>query len=434
MVPNPTIMNAVEKLGYRVTVGDVATQAGLEINQAQQGLLTLASQAQGHLQVAESGDIAYEFPRNFRTVLRNKYWQLRWQETWQKIWRILFYLIRISFGIILILSLVLMLLAVAIMIITIQSSSDSDSDSGGNRGGGGFFFPRFWFTPDIFWLFDPSYDYRRSRTKDESKEGKMNFLESVFSFLFGDGDPNKDLEQKSWQQIGTVINNNQGAVVAEQIAPHVDEIAVGELESEDFMIPVLARFNGYPEVSPQGEIIYYFPELQVTATQQNMPGKSIPAYLQEKIEQFSQASGGQLVLASCLGGANFILAVVLGSMLQDYQVSGGLVALVDSIYWFLLAYGTAFLAIPLVRYFWLKVKNYGIKNRNHQRNKLASTLEQGDVNLRDKVAYARQFASQKVIDEGDLAYTTQTDLIEQNISNSEKIDAEWQRRLDSEQS
>ena len=170
------------------------------------------------------------------------------------------------------------------------------------------------------------------------------------------------------------------------------------------------------------------------ATQQNMPGKSIPAYLQEKIEQFSQASGGQLVLASCLGGANFILAVVLGSMLQDYQVSGGLVALVDSIYWFLLAYGTAFLAIPLVRYFWLKVKNYGIKNRNHQRNKLASTLEQGDVNLRDKVAYARQFASQKVIDEGDLAYTTQTDLIEQNISNSEKIDAEWQRRLDSEQS
>jgi len=40
MAPNPT-MQAVEHLGYRVTVGDVATQAGLNVNLAQQGLLTL---------------------------------------------------------------------------------------------------------------------------------------------------------------------------------------------------------------------------------------------------------------------------------------------------------------------------------------------------------------------------------------------------------
>lgn len=32
MAPNPTIIKAVEHLGYRVTVGDVATQAGLNVN------------------------------------------------------------------------------------------------------------------------------------------------------------------------------------------------------------------------------------------------------------------------------------------------------------------------------------------------------------------------------------------------------------------
>jgi len=55
-------MQAVEQLGYRVTVGDV-TRAGLNVNLAQQGLLTLATDAGGHLQVAESGEIVYLFPK-----------------------------------------------------------------------------------------------------------------------------------------------------------------------------------------------------------------------------------------------------------------------------------------------------------------------------------------------------------------------------------
>ena len=115
MAPNPTIMQAVEKLGYRVTIGDVATQAGLNVAEASQGLLALASDAGGHLQVAESGDIVYLFPQNFREILRNKYLQLRLQEWWKKVWGVIFYLIRISFGIFLIAS-------IALITITISSS------------------------------------------------------------------------------------------------------------------------------------------------------------------------------------------------------------------------------------------------------------------------------------------------------------------------
>ena len=85
MQTDPNIMQAVEQLGYRVTVGDVATKAGLNINLAEKGLLTLASEAGGHLQVAETGDVVYQFPQNFRDILRNKYIQLQIQEWWQKI-------------------------------------------------------------------------------------------------------------------------------------------------------------------------------------------------------------------------------------------------------------------------------------------------------------------------------------------------------------
>jgi len=42
---------------------------------------------------------------------------------------------------------------------------------------------------------------------------------TIFSFLFGDGNPNANLEERRWQQIATVIRNNGGAVVAEQMLP-----------------------------------------------------------------------------------------------------------------------------------------------------------------------------------------------------------------------
>jgi hypothetical protein len=52
------VMEAVEKLNYRVTVGDVAAQSGLSFATANSELMSLATASGGHLQVAESGDIA----------------------------------------------------------------------------------------------------------------------------------------------------------------------------------------------------------------------------------------------------------------------------------------------------------------------------------------------------------------------------------------
>ncbi|NEP01988.1 MAG: hypothetical protein F6K58_25695 [Symploca sp. SIO2E9] len=438
MVPDSNIMKAVEQLGYRVTVGDVATKAGLNINLAEQGLLALASDAGGHLQVSESGEIAYLFPKNFRSILRNKFLQLQLLEWWAKVWRILFYLIRISFGIVLLLSIALIMIAIAIILVSINSSNDNDSRGGGSRdtgGGGIFFLPRFW-GPDIFWFFNPGYydsSPQRQRTFSSSSErSQMNFLEAIFSFLFGDGNPNADLEERRWQEIGVVIRNSRGAVAAEQIAPYLDNLGEGyQREYEDYMLPVLTRFNGHPEVSPEGEIVYHFPQLQTTAKEQYQ--QSLQAYLKERLWQFSQASSGQIMLAIGLGALNLILALVLGDLLQGGIAAqfGGFVAFVDSIYPILIVYGIGFLAIPLIRYFWVQWKNSRIEVRNQQRQEQAIALNQADANLKQKIAYAQQFAAQKVISKEDLVYTSETDLLDQELERKDQIDAEWQRRLES---
>ena len=429
MTPNPQIVKSVEQLNYRVTVGDVAAQAGLELNLAQQGLLALAADAGGHMQVADSGEILYLFPKNFRSILRDKYWSLRLQQWWGKVWKVLFYLIRISFGIILIASIILMLVAIAVIVISVSSSRDGDDrDRGYNRGGGFMYIPRFWIG-DLFWFFDPNYNtYRRQRRQQVSGQSQINFLEAIFSFLFGDGNPNENLAEERWQKIGAVIRNNNGAVVAEQIAPYLDEVDA----DEDYMLPVLSRFNGYPEVSPQGEIIYYFPELQVMAKERKP--QPVSAYLQEILWRFSQASSGQIMLSIGLGGLNLILALVLGSLLQDGTVAaelGGIVALVASIYWLLLGYGTAFLAVPLIRYFWIQGRNKKIEARNSVRQARAVALNQAGEDVRQKMSFARQFAQTKVISDRDITYTTETDLLDQNLKNIDRDDREWQQRLES---
>lgn len=432
MNSSPVVMKAVEQLDYRVTVGDVAAQAGLDINFAQAGLLALASEAGGHLQVSDSGEVVYLFPKDFRSILRNKYFWLQVQEVWEKIWRVLFYIIRISFGIVLVASILLMIAAIVLIMIAASASRDGDSDGGGDDRGFGM--PNIWFNPfSIFWYSDPYYRYdqpdRRPAPRESSNEpeSEMNFLMAIFSFIFGDGNPNYDLEERRWQVIGKAIANNNGAVVAEQIAPYLDKIDA----DEDYMIPVLSRFNGYPQVSPAGELIYHFPELQTTASQRRP--QSVPAYFKEKLWQFSRATSGQLVLAGGLGAVNIIAAIVLGSLLQGGRVAaqlGGLVGFVGSIYGLLLAYGIGFLAIPLVRYLWIQIKNKGISDRNNQRQKVASLLNQANDNVKAKIAFAQQFAAQNIISSEDLAYTTETDLLDQEINQSAKIDAQWQQRLE----
>lgn len=453
-LPNPAIARAVEQRDYRVTVGDVAATAGLDVRVAEQGLMVLAAEAGGHLQVAEDGEIAYVFPPSFRAILRNRFWRVRLQEQWQRVWGVLFYLIRISFGIVLIGLIVAVLVALAVAI-AVVSLSDRDGDRGGSSGnsrGGPVLIPNFWIG-DWFWWFAPdpvpARGRRSSRTQPQSERSspdkdKLNFLEAVFSFLFGDGNPNADLEERRWQAIATAIRYHQGVITAEQLAPYLDEFP-GDPEDEDYVLPVLVRFNGQPQVSPEGNLVYCFPELQVTAQEAGAVGnRSIrvstgaapeppPPFLQEQRWVFSQASAGQKIAAGALGGALLILAAMLsvfvgnnGAELAELELRG----LLSGLATLSIGYSAAYLLIPLGRFFWLQRHNRRLTARNHDRQDRAIQLQAGSPTLDRKLAYAQQFARQNVIDAADLAYTTEQDWVTQELANSDKIDAEWQRRLD----
>jgi hypothetical protein len=428
MAPRTAVMEAVEKLNYRVTIGDVAAQSGLDLNTAQREVLALASETGGNLQVAESGEIAYKFAPNFRQVLVSRSFWLQVNEWLKSVWKWVFYGIRISFGILLIVSIAIVVIGIIAATIALNSQrSDNDRNDrrNDNRGGGGFIWLGGWGNPfgNPFIMFAPDYyepQQLRQRDPDE-----MNFLESVFSFLFGDGNPNADLEERRWREIASMIRSHNGVVIAEQIAPYLDETS--RLEGDEyFVIPVLSKFNGFPEVSEAGTLAYKFPELQKVASERK--AKTSHSYLQEKIWKFSQAPQGKIALSIGLGIFYLVASLYLGSLIGDPRLAKSLVGFLGFIkaaYGFLLGYAVLFLSTPAVRYFVLQYLNGGISDRNQKRVALAEQLQKPSATLREKLDFARTFATkQEVIDQNNLAYTTEQDLADQEYAKMLKENKE----------
>jgi hypothetical protein len=439
MATNLALMRAVEQLGYRVTVGDVAAQAGLQVGLAQQGLMSLAADVGANMQVTESGDIAYLFPQNFRDILRDKSWRIQLQEIWAKVWAILFFLIRISFGIFLIASIVLIVVAIVVLVVAgslSQGSSgdnrDDDFDISGDLSGA--LGSLGWgFSPDFLWYLLPFHQEPAVRHRPGQP---INFLEAIFSFLFGDGNPNANLAKRGWQQLGALIRQYRGAVVAEQIVPYLATIpdsATLRGTDESYVLPVLVQFNGVPQVSETGQIIYQFPDLQTTADASSKRPPTLKSILEEKIWSFSRASSTQVLWIAGLGVINLIGALILGTLLGGADW-GGFIGFIRWIFLPLLVYAIGFLGIPAVRYWILLDRNQKIAERNFQRQQLANQVQTELANPEGKLAgklnFARQFALQNYVDDTDLAYTTEQDLIEQEIAQKAKIDAEWQQRLE----
>ncbi|CAI0462252.1 unnamed protein product [Linum tenue] len=268
----------------------------------------------------------------------------------------------------------------------------------------------------------------------------MNFLESIFSFVFGDGDPNQGLEEERWKLIGKYISSNGGVVTAEELAPYLDLRTTDMFQNdESYVLPVLLKFDGQPEIDEEGNILYRFPSLQRTASSQRSGrkeyvGKSkrwadwvggIQNYLEEKKLEFSKTNASERALVIGLGGLNLFGVVVLGAMMKEMTINqGGWIQFVRSIFPLLQVYAGSFFAIPLVRWFLVSKSNAEIEKRNRLRKEFAKVLELPDISLRRKILSARDMAQKTVIGQDRIVYSTERDIIEQNVEAED-----WERRF-----
>lgn len=105
-------------------------------------------------------------------------------------------------------------------------------------------------------------------------------------------------------------------------------------------------------------------------------------------------------------------------MLKTYGAEldlGTLVYFVQSIYGVLVTYAIGFLAIPLVRYFWLQERNQKLEQRNGDRQQRAKLLQPPSPPLKAKLEFAQEWATSTVITPADITYRTDQDSLEQEF-------------------
>mmetsp|Transcript_4019 Transcript_4019/g.10273 ORF Transcript_4019/g.10273 Transcript_4019/m.10273 type:complete len:423 (+) Transcript_4019:973-2241(+) len=259
---------AIAGLAFRVTAGDVAARAGVSLADAEAALRALAADSMATLNVSSDGEVLYVFRENFRALVRSKSLVIKLEPIADGAKMAAAYLARVSFGTALIVSIVVVFAALVVL-----SSSAGDRDSRGRgRSSSAFMYSRMPMRFSIFDYYvsfwDPFY-YRRVQERARNNQ-PLNMLEGICSFVFGDGDPNFDRDDRKWILIARAIRSHKGVVAAEQLRPFLDVASNSDasdasgLVDESYMIPVLQKFSGEAKVDGDGNIVYVFPDIMTT--------------------------------------------------------------------------------------------------------------------------------------------------------------------------
>lgn len=417
------VIRAINQLGRRVSAADIATKTGLSLNDSNRLLNEVASDVGGHLEVSKLGFVAYQFSPGFQNNYLATGLRAFAEKANQMLFEIVFFIVKISFGLLLLASLAVVIIAVMLTVFITTFGTEKKNKKQP-------FLDLLILRDLILWQ---SNRVKRlpgqplSTTVAQIKND--NFLINCFSFLFGDKSPNTDIEEKQWRLIAKLIHDNSGAVTAEQLAPFMLKEISTKDNSEDFVLPVLCRFDGRPEVSETGSIIYLFPSLQVsagTSTRTSTGSSTVPnIVLQNFLPQalieyeipFSELSKEQirpvLAIATLNLAGTWWLAFTAHRLVHIYTWQADILAI----------YGTLFVLIPLLRWAYLHWVNAGITMRNAERYKLAEKLRKPDQALEAKLSeretMAQNQAISPTIDAASVIYSSEKDYLEQAIEETQ---------------
>ncbi|CAG9466268.1 unnamed protein product [Pedinophyceae sp. YPF-701] len=427
------VEEAVRDQGGRVTVGDVAARTGLPPGEVQAALNKLAADSAATLEVSASGDIAYSFSPDFSSAIRGKSFRIRVVEPALEFsGRALVYIARLSFGVALFASIAV---ASAAIVVLMSSGSDRDRERGRGGGGGitfgggggGFFRPSMF---DFYYLWDPFWPYGRSYYRDPEE---MGLFETITSFVFGDGDPNRDYDRKRFAALGEYIQSRGGVLTSDELiafsdlTPREARIAAEE-PGGPHVLPALLRFKGTPEVDPDtGAILYVFPELQTTGSKASIRRPTTAAAPAEAKYRLTRAPTGSKVLVVALGAFNFFLVATLSSMMANpaamAQLAANGMGYVGPLLPYLQLYALSYAAIPAVRALLNVQRNAAIAQRNEARM-WAMKRVLSDPSVQRALEAAGSRAEKKLVSGDDVIYRTDSAVSEQPGSGGKKRDIE----------
>jgi len=257
------IVQSLKKRKNAATAADVCAATALPLSEVRELLTKAADEYQARLQVTQSGEILYAFPSGFKSRYRGfaavSGRIIKKSAAFLK--KSLVFLFKVWIMAMLIGYFVLfVLLAIASVLVSAAAkSSDKGSGSSGSFHFGLFdLLFRVWFYSE---LSRPSGGYgNKNRYPNRAgNTGKKNpMYKSIFSFVFGDGDPNKNWEETGNRAVIAYIQENRGVISLNEYMAFTGE---NSLEAEKSILSFCSKFNGSPEVTDEGTIVYCFSDL-----------------------------------------------------------------------------------------------------------------------------------------------------------------------------
>lgn len=412
MTDKQRVIDAIVQLGRTVAVADVAAKTGLPLHVANLQLNKVAFETQGVLQVAPSGNIIYKFAPEFRSAYAVSGIGRLVKDTLNIVKGIALYIVQISFGVLILASfLTLVVLFVIVLTIILVGGAEAEGGDGGELDADGFDLGfDFFDIGNLFMFFTWS---RHDVTVPDTYLGKRTdigdrgFLYNCFNFLFGDGNPNLNLEEKRWRHVANLIRSNDGVVTSEQLAPYTD----GDPKNESNVLPALVRYEGFPEVTQTGNIVYVFPSLQISAARDRL--FDLPAYLEEEHWHFTHLPMSRLHIVYFFAGANLAGWYCLWKNMWRYDWLDFLSPYTPFVYG-MLAYAMFFLGFPIARQLINVVRNSMIDIRNKRRQQYKKLILTPAA--QQKLLEARAFGQAMLrLRSEEIVYTTERDALEQQF-------------------
>ncbi|MDR1375120.1 MAG: hypothetical protein LBJ24_09135 [Treponema sp.] len=261
------LTGALKRRRTGVTAADMVAGTALSLETVRELLPRASDEYRGRLEVTESGEILYSFPHGFTNRYRGFPARLRRiSETLvrglKKAGSVLF---KIWIAVMLVgYFLLFMVIALAALALSVVSVSGSNSRSRRSSGGGGVYFAgnilnliiRLWFYSELF----------KPRYASFSVQPKRKPLHrAVFSFVFGDGDPNTGWQIREQKAVITHIQANRGVI---SLPEFMALTGLKPEQAENEITAYCVRFGGLPEATEEGTVVYRFDPLMLKTDSQ----------------------------------------------------------------------------------------------------------------------------------------------------------------------
>ena len=366
------------------TAADVCAATALPLSTVRELLPKAADEYSGHLQVTQSGEILYYFS-GFTSRYRG--FTARLKRITDKgasfVKSALVFLFKVWIMVMLIGYFVLFLaIALASVFLSVAAKS-----SGRDRRGGSFIgfsmldlLLRLWFYSEIT---RPRYGNERV-TRNEKPKRPMH--KAVFSFVFGEDDPNKDWQERQSRAVIGYIQANRGVI---SLAEYMAFTGENSMEAEKSILAFCSKYAGSPEVTDEGTIVYRFDELLLRADSGKFSELSPPVKRLKTFSANSKKMNGWFAVINAVNlifGSYFLYqSFFAGQLITEiqYQTASYLYSftylllemvtvepstIIRIVLGFIpLLFSLFFWIIPAVRHFLEKNENEGIKLANFKR-------------------------------------------------------------------